>query len=136
MSRIIGLWGAPRTMSTAFEKAFAQRADTVTFHEPFNDCYYFSAGRMSRRYGDHAPSLGYDGRAAQRLLQGNDTPITFFKDLAFLALPYVERGFFKSITNTFIIRSPEETMRSLKSLNLTSPSTSTGLSPCCRCGRR
>lgn len=119
MVGIIALWGAPRTVSTAFEKAFAQRTDTTTFHEPFNDCYYFSAERRSDRYGDHPPALGYDGRAAQNMLSGNGSPVTFFKDLAFLALPYVEKEFLANIKNTFIIRDPHRTMRSLKRLKPT-----------------
>ncbi|EEH08525.1 conserved hypothetical protein [Histoplasma capsulatum G186AR] len=41
----------PRACSTAFERVFMQRRDTLQcVHEPFGDAFYFGPERMSRRY--------------------------------------------------------------------------------------
>jgi hypothetical protein len=40
-TKIVFLWSHPRSVSTAFLRAFMQRDDYITFHEPFSDaCYY------------------------------------------------------------------------------------------------
>lgn len=46
------LWCHPRSCSTAFERAFLQREDTHTFHEPLGDPFYFGKHRACRRYAD------------------------------------------------------------------------------------
>src|SRR5438105_7450783 len=111
--RIIAMWSAPRTISTAFEKAFAQRADTVALHEPYNDCYYFSQSRMTTKYGDYPPAWDYDGAAVERHIISQQAPVIFFKDMAFMANPYISDEFLGRITNTFIIRNPTDSMYSI-----------------------
>jgi hypothetical protein len=116
MKRVIALWGPARSLSTTMVKAFEQRGDCAVEHEPFNDCYYFSTGRVTGMYGDKPDLLGYDGRQAEaRILAGTQDTV-FFKDMAYLALPYLSEGFLRSCVNTFIIRDPRLTLRSRKKL--------------------
>ena len=62
---IIALWSAPRSLSTSFAKSFSQRDDAVVLHEPFSDCYYFSALRKSAQFGDHAPAHDENGATVE-----------------------------------------------------------------------
>jgi Sulfotransferase domain len=111
--KIISLWSAPRCVSTAFEKTFLQRPDTVIVHEPFTDCYYFSKFRRSERYGDHEFLTEYDGAKAIHKIRSNTAPIIFFKELAFQSFHYIDKFFLDSIVNTFIVRHPAEVLHSL-----------------------
>src|SRR2546423_685 len=63
-TRIIALWAVPRSVSTPFERMFAERDDTTVVHEPFTECFYFSDGRASARYGDAPEFASYDGARA------------------------------------------------------------------------
>lgn len=114
--KVIALWGPARSLSTTMVKSFEQRSDCAVEHEPFNDCYYFSTGRVTGMYGDQDDLLGYDGAAAQSRILGHDQELVFFKDMAYLALPYVADDFLRRCTNTFIVRDPRLTLHSRKKL--------------------
>lgn len=116
MKKLIALWGPARSLSTTMVKAFEQRGDCAVEHEPFNDCYYFSTGRVTGMYGDQPALLGYDGAQAEKRILSHAQDVIFFKDMAYLALPYVSEGFLRSSVNTFIIRDPRLTLRSRKKL--------------------
>jgi hypothetical protein len=103
-------------VSTAFEKTFSQRSDTVVVHEPFTDCYFFSRGRKSSRYGDCEELLDYDGNQAIQKIRSSSAPIVFCKELAFQALPYINQNFLESSINTFIIRHPMEVLASMEKI--------------------
>lgn len=111
-TNVIALWAAPRCVSTAFEKTFSQRSDTVIVHEPFCDVYYFSKWRISNRYGDCDELRNYSSTQAKEKILSNTNSLIFFKDHAYQALPYIDRQFLTEITNTFMIRDPQETMAS------------------------
>ncbi len=113
-SKYILLWGAPRCVSTAFEKTFLQRPDTVIVHEPFTDCYFFSRWRRTSHYGDREELLDYDGNQAIQKIKSNSAPIVFCKEIAFQALPYINQGFLENVINTFIIRHPMEVLASME----------------------
>jgi hypothetical protein len=114
--RIIALWGPARSISTAVLKAFGQRRDTTVCHEPLNDCYYYSRGRMTRMYGDRDDRDDYDGSAAQDAIASGTTDIVFVKDMAYFAVPYIHDAFLGEITSSFIIRDPRDALRSRKAL--------------------
>ncbi|GAA0907533.1 sulfotransferase-like domain-containing protein [Virgisporangium aurantiacum] len=116
MGRVVVLWAAPRSVSTAFEKAFSRRPSTRIVHEPFTDCYYFSENARSRRYGRQPDRLGYGPAAAIDEIYGCAAPLVFVKDLAFQAEPYVPDEFLAAATNTFIVRRPRVVLRSLRGL--------------------
>lgn len=46
------LWCHPRSVSSAFERAFMQRKDTRSYHEPLSMPFYFGKDRPCRRYDD------------------------------------------------------------------------------------
>ncbi|MEH1017000.1 hypothetical protein V6U90_28370 [Micromonospora sp. CPCC 206060] len=114
--RTIAVWAAPRSVSTAFEKTFANRSDTTVVHEPFTDCYYFGRARRSDRYGEQPHKADRDGRWAVAQIDGNDGPVVFVKDLAFQAEPYLSDDYLAGITNTFILRHPATVLASLSPL--------------------
>ena len=111
-TNIVALWAAPRCVSTAFLKTFSQRSDTTIIHEPFCNIYYFSQWRISDRFGDAEEHHNYDAEEAMKKILSPDSSLVFFKDMAYLALPYLDLQFLPSITNTFIIRSPREALAS------------------------
>ncbi|KAK2630272.1 hypothetical protein QTJ16_001092 [Diplocarpon rosae] len=52
----------PRACSTAFERVFMTRQDTLTcVHEPFGDAFYFGPERLSTRYADDAKAREESG---------------------------------------------------------------------------
>jgi hypothetical protein len=51
-TKIVFLWSHVRSISTAFERAFIQREDYVTFHEPFGEPCYFGPERIYSYYDD------------------------------------------------------------------------------------
>ena len=57
-TKIVFLWSHVRSISTAFERAFIQREDYITFHEPFGEPCYFGPERI---YNYHENNL--DARA-------------------------------------------------------------------------
>jgi hypothetical protein len=111
--KIVALWGVPRSISTAFEKTFSQRSDTEIVHEPFADVYYFSQWRRSQRFGDCPSQSEYSPVMAIESIRSKKSPLVFFKDMAFQALPYITPEFLGSVINTFIIRHPLETIASV-----------------------
>ncbi|WP_287287807.1 sulfotransferase family protein, partial [Okeania sp. SIO2B9] len=101
------------------EKTFMQRCDTVVLHAPFADIYYFSKWRRSTSFGNRQDRQNYDIKSAVEEIKSKVAPLVFFKDMAFQALPYIDKEFkyfLGSIINTFIIRHPQETITSLYKL--------------------
>jgi len=124
------LWSHPRSVSTAFERAFINRKDDVQcFHEPFGEPFYYSAERMSTRYteeqckasGQHTTSyaqvLGTIMDAAK-----NSGKTVFVKDMSqYIVKPDAPEGQnptvfsdeqLRDITHSFLIRTPEKSVPS------------------------
>lgn len=118
-SKIVALWGTPRSGSSVFLKTFMQRSDTATLHSPCSDIYYFSKWRRSTSFGNRQERQNYDIKSAVKEIQSKVAPLVFFKDMAYHANPYVDeayKDFLGSIVNTFIIRPPQEVITSLYKL--------------------
>lgn len=111
------LWAAPRCVSTAFEKTFAQRSDTEIIHEPFCDVYFFSKWRRSNRFGDCEELLDYSSAKAIAQITSKPAPLVFIKEHAYQALPYIDRDFLTSSINTFIVRHPLQVIESWYRVN-------------------
>ncbi len=112
--RRLFLWGVPRSVSSAVERSFQQRADTEVVSEPLIDLYYCSNERCSNRFlPDDPGNIRYGYRSILRkLLERKGKPLMFSKNMAFYLnrrnpRPLLERG-----TNSFIIRDPEKALRS------------------------
>ncbi len=109
----IALWAIPRSVSTAFERAFVERGDFKVFHEPFSASYYYSRERRSDRYADVEPKAEYDPEnVLARMLEIKEKPV-FFKDMAYHVSGFMTREFVSRFTNTFIIRNPTPVIASL-----------------------
>ena len=46
MNTILAFWVHPRSLSTAFERVFLERADFRVLHEPFSALYYVYENRV------------------------------------------------------------------------------------------
>jgi len=110
--KIVVLWSAPRSVSSALLKAFSQRPQTSIVDEPFLDVYYFSKWRRSNRFGDCEQHHNYGTSQVIDAIQSPTTPLVFMKEIAYQALPYIDRDFLSNTINTFIVRDPREAMAS------------------------
>jgi hypothetical protein len=113
---IVALWAVPRSVSTALEKSLAQHSHVQAVHEPFTDCYYFSSGRRSTRYGlqPHKQAHGPDDVLAQ--IAAARSPTTVLKELCFQGEPYVGDSVLAAWTNVFVVRHPARVWTSLRQL--------------------
>lgn len=103
-------WSHPRSVSTAFELVFEERDDTKILHEP---CARLRHGKSIQKY---CPDPAFATRESTkrnvfRLLLGpHEKPVLFIKDMAY----YLRKKFYDALlphlTNTFIIRNPEEAL--------------------------
>lgn len=113
-TRRVALWAVPRSVSSAFERSFIERDDTLVLHEPFSHAYYHGPDRRSDRFAGQEPEAAHaPGAIVERTLEVADAPILFVKDMAYQVLPFVGPDFFRQITNSFLIRHPREALASL-----------------------
>jgi len=119
LSKIIALWATPRSISTAFEKTFSCREDMKVVHEPFADVYYFSQWRRATTFGECPEQYQYSAVMAMETLKPVKEKPVFFKDMAYQALPYIDKTFLASFTNTFILRHPVEVIASIYKQGIT-----------------
>lgn len=110
----VALWAVPRSVSSAFERSFIERDDTLVLHEPFSHAYYHGPDRRSSRFAAQEPDEAHAGEATvERTLNVSEAPILFVKDMAYQVLPFARPDFFLSLTNSFLIRQPREALASL-----------------------
>lgn len=105
--RIVALWTAPRSISSAYERCLSQHGEVETFFEPFFNVYFFSRWRQADDNGDFEKALDYGPAEAVQLLHSGKAPVAFFKEMASIYWPYKDREFLASVKNTFLIRRPE-----------------------------
>lgn len=112
--RILALWAAPRSISTAFERMMMARGDHVVEHEPFSAHYYLGPERTSRRFSDRAPEPWHHRDQIRSSIEqrARRSPI-FFKDMAYHVHGFADRSFLGRFVNTFIVRDPAEALPSL-----------------------
>jgi len=109
----VALWAVPRSISTAFERAFVERDDFEVFHEPFGDSYYYSEERLSDRYPDAEPKAEHSyEKVLARILEPRQKRV-FVKDMAYHARGLMGPEFISRFKNTFIIRDPKYVLTSL-----------------------
>ncbi|MFC8451289.1 sulfotransferase family protein [Kitasatospora sp. NPDC057223] len=111
--RILALWGAPRSRSTAFARMMAERGDHTTVHEPFSHLLDFGEAEV----GDRKVHSEAELIAALREL-AQDGPV-FFKDTTDFHYPglLADESFLREAAHTFIIRHPAEAITSHLALN-------------------
>lgn len=114
-SRVLALWSAPRTVSTAFERMMRERGDHQVVFEPFSAHYYFSARRRSARFDGELtprPEHDFDAILADLLERTRRGPV-FIKDMAYHVIDRADDGFLARFRHTFIIRHPRFAVASL-----------------------
>jgi hypothetical protein len=109
----VALWSVPRSISTAFERAFVERDDFEVLHEPFSAAYYHGEDRLSDRYSEVEPRAGssYEDVLSD-VLRSRERRV-FLKDMAYHARPLISSQFVANFANTFIIRDPKYVIASL-----------------------
>ena len=131
-TKIVFLWSHVRSISTAFERAFMQREDYVTFHEPFGEPCYFGPERIYGYYDNeldaHAEHINTTySQIIETILEAASSKgqykNVFVKDMArHVVRPGYKShrdnptvlpiDFLKRCTHTFILRRPEKAIRS------------------------
>jgi hypothetical protein len=111
--RILALWSAPRSRSTAFSRMMAERGDFTTVHEPFSLLTDFGECAVGDRKVHTEPEL----IAALREESVRDA--VFFKDTTDFHYPglLADQSFLRDAAHTFIIRHPAQAIRSHLALN-------------------
>jgi hypothetical protein len=116
MKPIHALWAVPRSASTAFERMCIERGDVTVLHEPFSATYYYGPAPGNPRYAGDARAGDPDSAFAavlERVLGLAERGPVLFKDMAYHAAPYAGPEFLHHFANTFLIRHPRLTLRSL-----------------------
>ena len=118
MRRPIVLWAVPRSVSTAFERVMRARGDLSVFSEPFSAPYYLSEERVSDRFGAAGTDASTEAWTSvlQELGAATEAGTVFVKDMAYHVSPRLDRELVGHFQNTFIVRHPGHTLRSLERL--------------------
>jgi hypothetical protein len=113
LPRILALWSAPRSRSTAFLRMMTERGDYLVVHEPFSHVIDFGAAKV----GDVEVHTELELIATLREL-ATTTPV-FFKDTTDFHYPglLADATFLAEATHTFIIRHPKEAIASHYAIN-------------------
>lgn len=116
------LWCHPRSVSTAFERAFLQREEEFyCLHEPFGDEYYFGPHRQSPRYKNG--NLPKDVKLTTATFESICDEIfakrsgkrVFVKDMAYHVFYRLKdrKLPMEKMINTFLIRDPQKAVPSM-----------------------
>ena len=128
-TKIVFLWSHVHSISTAFERAFIQREDYVTFHEPFGEPAYFGPERIYSYYDKelsaHAEHTHVTySQMVDDILKAAEKKNVFIKDMArhvvlsnYKSHPknptMLPIDFLKRCKHTFILRRPEKSVPAL-----------------------
>jgi hypothetical protein len=106
------LWTTPRSVSTSFERMMSARGDHTVFDEPFSRSYYYGPDRRSARYDETLPASSAHEVLEQVEAAAQDGPV-FVKDMAYQAAELLGPDLLKRFSNSFLVRDPAATLRSL-----------------------
>ncbi|MEV6032874.1 sulfotransferase family protein [Nonomuraea sp. NPDC052116] len=111
--RILALWSAPRSRSTAFLRMMKERGDFEILHEPFSQVTDFG-----RYVVDGAEVTGERELISAIRRLAERTPV-FFKDTTDFRYPHLlaDSAFLREGVHTFIVREPAAAIASHFALN-------------------
>ena len=111
--RILALWSAPRSRSTAFLRMMTERGDFTTVHEPFSHVQDFGEAAVEDR------TVHSEAELISALRELAERSPVFFKDTTDFHYPglLADSAFLRDATHTFIIRHPAEAIASHLALN-------------------
>jgi len=110
--RVIFLWSVPRSVSTSFERMMMARGDHIVLDEPFSRSYYYGPDRQSSRYSESEPDSSAENVLKTIEQAALERPV-FVKDMAYQAAKLLDADLLGRFENSFLIRHPAATLRSL-----------------------
>ena len=109
----VAMWSGPRNISTAMMYAFANRSDCIAWDEPFYGAYLIETGLAHPMAQEITDANECDWRAvAAACAQVSTKPVFYQKHMTQHLLPSFDRSFIRTLTNAFLIRSPEKVLSS------------------------
>lgn len=112
---LIAMWSGPRNLSTAMMRSFAQRADCHAWDEPFYAAYLAATGfEHPMREAVIEAGVTDPATVARKCLEAPPAPARVFyqKQLAHHMLDGFPTDWIDTVTNGFLIRSPERVLAS------------------------
>lgn len=110
------MWSGPRNISTAMMRAWGNRADATVVDEPLY-AHYLRETKLDHPGADEVIAHHEaDWRKVVDSLIGpvpGGKAIYYQKQMAHHLLPMIDRGWLDSVSNAFLIRSPQEMLTSL-----------------------
>lgn len=111
----IAMWSGPRNISTAMLRSFGSRRDTAVTDEPFYAHYLARTGIDHPGRDEVIASQPNDWRDVVAQLSGpvpDGKPVWYQKQMTLHLPPEFDFGFLDRVRNAFLIRRPEEVVRS------------------------
>jgi hypothetical protein len=109
----IAMWSGPRNISTAMMYSFASREDCVAWDEPFYGAYLKETGLSHPMRSDILEACETDWRkVATTCSEPAAKPVFYQKHMTHHMIKSFDRAFIGSLTNAFLIRSPEKVLAS------------------------
>jgi hypothetical protein len=110
------MWSGPRTISTAFLRAWGSRGDTIVCDEPLYAHYLLKTGADHPGREEILAAHETDWRKVVSRLTAELPPgksVFYQKHMAHHLLPEIGRDWLASLTHAFLIRDPGEMLASL-----------------------
>ncbi|MDG2474615.1 MAG: HAD family hydrolase [Paracoccaceae bacterium] len=110
----IAMWSGPRNLSTALMRSFASRIDCTVIDEPFYAAY-LKASEIEHPMKDLIlKTYNVDPKeVAQNCVESEvNTKIQYQKHMTHHMLDPFDRSFVYSVSNAFLVRSPEKVIKS------------------------
>ena len=126
----LAMWSGPRNVSTAFMRAWGNRADTVVVDEPFYAHYLATTGI---EHPGREEVIAHHERDWRRVVAALLAPlppgvsILYQKQMSHHLLPGMGREWLDSMTHAFLIRDPRPVVASLNEKLATFDLAATGL---------
>ncbi len=111
----IAMWSGPRNISTAMMRAWENRRDTFVTDEPFYAHYLSHTGVRHPGFDTIIKSQATDWRQVVTDCTTSTQPtctIHYQKHMTHHILPHMQLDWLASLTNVFLIRSPESVVAS------------------------
>jgi hypothetical protein len=111
----IAMWSGPRNISTALMRAFENRADTAVLDEPFYAHYLKATGIPHPSAAEVVAAHESDWRRVVAVMLGPvpaGRPVFYQKHMTHHLLPGMARDWFAAMRHAFLIRKPEDVVRS------------------------
>jgi Sulfotransferase domain len=109
----IAMWSGPRNISSAMMYSFANRADCVAWDEPFYGAYLKETSLPHPMREEILNGCETDwSEVVRRCVTAGEKPIFYQKHMTHHMIAKFDRKFIRTLTNAFLIRSPEKVLAS------------------------